>query len=290
MTTSEHLGSVTRSTNLDRRSASNPAQRRIVQSPSLALRLYAAMCAALLGSLAPGYANAEDAAHITPYRPTISNSAQLPTPGQVELELGLLATRNDANRRSLPYLLKLAFNPDWGVLIGGEAYVSQRTDDGGSLSGIGNTVVTAKRAWIINDARAWGLEFSASLPSAKTEIGGGKTDLGVNGILSQDLGSLHLDTNLNLTRIGAIEADTGRIQTGLSAALTLPLVPRWSLAAELAATRRNGTDGTAQALTALTYSPSKTLTIDAGVSKGLRAGARDWSFFTGLVVPIGTLW
>ena len=233
---------------------------------------------------------AADDEHITPYRPTVSNSAQLPVTGQLELELGVLAARNDAARTSLPYLLQLAFNQRWGILVGGDAVVTQRGDDGQSQRGIGNTSITAKRAFVMNDATAWGVELNTSLPTARSEIGGGKTDFGVNGILSHDLGKTHLDANLNLTRVGAIDEDSSHWQTGLSAALSTPLSARSSLATELSGTRRPGAASTAQALLALAFSPSRRLTIDVGVIKGLRADARNWSLFGGVVVPLAQLW
>lgn len=228
--------------------------------------------------------------HITPYRPSVSNSAQLPVPGQLELELGILAAQNDARRNSLPYLFKLAFNERWGILVGGEALVTQHGDDGQLQRGVGNTAITAKRAFVINDATAYGLEFGANLPTARESIGGGKTDLTINSIVSHDLGRVHLDANANLTRVGAIEVDTGRVQTGLSAALSTVFVPGLTLTTELSGTRRAGVPTTAQALLALAYSPSSRMTIDIGVTKGLRADAHDWSFFSGLVVPIARLW
>ena len=43
------------------------------------------LCALLATAGAP--ALAEDGMEVTPYRPSISNPAQLPTPGQLELEL-----------------------------------------------------------------------------------------------------------------------------------------------------------------------------------------------------------
>lgn len=63
---------------------------------------------------------------VTPYRPTVANRAQLPYPGQVELELGGLASKFDAGgrRQSLPYALKLAFSSQWGIVLSGEAAVS----------------------------------------------------------------------------------------------------------------------------------------------------------------------
>ena len=245
---------------------------------------------ALVALVLSGPVAAAESDHVTPYRPTVSNSAQLPVPGQLELEFGVLAAQNDLHRGSLPYLLKLAFNEQWGLLVGGEALVTQRGDEGQIQRGIGNTVITAKRAFVLNDATAYGIELGASVPTAQGLIGGGKTDWIINSIVSHDLGRLHLDANLNLTRVGAIDDGTGRIQSGVSAALSTALLPRWTLATEISATRRSGVASTAQGLIALAFSPSKRMTLDAGVSKGLRADARDWSVFSGLVIPLAHLW
>ena len=233
---------------------------------------------------------AEDDYAITPYRPSVSNSAQLPLPGQLELELGGLHARSDdARRDSLPYLFKLAFNNQWGVLLGGEAYVSARDDSGNRDRGVGDTSLVLKRAFLVDDATAFGLEFGVKLPTAKDSIGSGKTDYTLNGIVSKDLGAVHVDGNLNLTRVGAIDAGTARTQAGWSAAFSLPLKERWGSIAELSGTQRGGTDKTAQVLAALTYSPSKRLTFDAGVTRSLHS-AQEWSLFAGVVLPIAKLW
>lgn len=253
----------------------------------------AALPCALLGALLSTVslsAFADDDYAITPYRPSVSNSAQLPLPGQLELELGgLHAKSGDARRDSLPYLFKLAFNNQWGVLLGGEAYVSARDDSANRDRGIGDTSVVLKRAFLVDDATAFGLEFGAKLPTAKDSIGSGKTDYTLNGIVSKDLGAVHVDGNLNLTRVGAIDADTARTQTGWSAAFSLPFKDRWVGIAELSGTHRGGTDNTAQVLAALTYSPSKRLTFDAGVTRSLHS-AQEWSLFAGVVLPIAKLW
>ena len=236
-------------------------------------------------------ASADDDYAITPYRPSVSNSAQLPLPGQLELELGGLHGRSgDARRDSLPYLFKLAFNNQWGVLLGGEAAVSARDESGNRVRGVGDTGVVLKRAFLVDDKTAYGLEFGLKLPTAKDSIGSGKTDYTLNGIVSKDLGAaVHVDGNLNLTRIGAIDAGTARMQAGWSAAFSLPFADRWSGIAELSGTHRGGTDNTGQVLAALTYSPSKQLTFDAGLTRSLNS-AQEWSLFAGVVLPIAKLW
>ena len=52
-----------------------------------------------LAALCTAAAAADDDA-ITPYRPSVSSPAQLPVPGQLEIELGGLHARSDDSRRS----------------------------------------------------------------------------------------------------------------------------------------------------------------------------------------------
>ncbi|MBS0308742.1 MAG: transporter [Proteobacteria bacterium] len=234
---------------------------------------------------------AQEEEPITPYRPSVSSPAQLPAPGQLEFELGGLAGRSSGQRRdSLPYQFKLAFTPQWGVLLGGEALVSSRDDAGNRARGFGDTTLVLKRAFLIDDATAFGLEFGMKIPTARDDIGSGKADYSINGIYSRDMGKLHMDANLNLTRLGLVDEGTGRTQTGLSASFSTPLSEHWGATAELSGTRRAAADSTAQALLAAAYSPSKYLTIDFGVLKGLNSASPNWSYFAGLVFPIAKLW
>jgi hypothetical protein len=245
---------------------------------------------AVLASLAfPAWA--DDAPEVTPYRPSVSNPAELPTPGQLELELGgLRQKQGDAREDSLSYRFKLAFSKEWGILLGGDAYVWKRDENGMREHGVGDTSITLKRAFIISDARAFGLELGANLPTAKDTLGSGKADYTLTGIYSQDIQRLHLDANLSATRIGAPEAGSGRVETGLATELSLPLNRNWIGMAEWSGTRRSGAQSTAQILGAVSYRPDKKFAIDAGFAKGLNGATPDWSFFTGLVIPIAKLW
>ena len=249
-----------------------------------------ALCALSLSAVAWSCL-AQEEPSVTPYRPSVSTPAQLPTPGQLEMELGVLSSKGDDGRRnSLPYTLKLAFNPEWGVLLGGDAFVSTPDGNGGRARGLGDTTLVLKRAFIVDDATAFGLELGAKAPTARDSIGSGKADYSINGIFSRDLGSVHMDLNLNATRLGAYEPDSARTQTGLQASFSAPVADQWGVTCEWSGTRRSGADSTAQILLAATYSPSKLLTVDAGFIRGLNPATPDWSFFTGMVFPLARLW
>lgn len=245
----------------------------------------------LLAAACSAAAHADDGAAVTPYRPSVSTPAQLPAAGQLELELGVLSARgSDERRDSLPVQLKLAFNDEWGVLVGADAHVGLRDASGARTSGFGDTTVVLKRAFVIDDATAYGLELGAKIPTAGDVIGSGKADWTLNAIYSKDAGQLHMDFNLNGTRLGAPDPGAARTQLGASASFSRPLDERWAATWEVSGTHNDGAASTAQLLAALSYAPSKRMTIDAGFAHGLTPGSPRWSFFTGLVVPLAKLW
>ncbi|WP_229418281.1 transporter [Massilia sp. Root351] len=262
-----------------------------------------ALAAAILGLAAAGcgpamaQAAGDDstgsAPPVLPYRPSVSSPAQLPAPGQLELELGGLASRDGGARRaSLPYTLKLAFSPQWGVLLGGEAWVSDRQDGAPRLRGAGDTLVVLKRAWSAGGegGPGLGLELGAKAPTARDGIGSGRADYSINGIVSRDFGTVHMDANLNLTRLGGAEAGLGRVQRGASASFSVPLDAQWGATVELAGTRRSGAGSTAQLLLAAAYSPHPRLAIDFGLARGLNRATPEWQFFSGVVLPLAKIW
>jgi len=228
---------------------------------------------------------------ITPYRPSVSSPAQLPAPGQLELELGG-QRRSDSQslRNSAPYLLKLAFDDKWGVLVGGEAYVSQHGDIGQS-QGVGDTILTLKRAWVVDDATAFGMEFDVKLPTANDVIGSGKTDYTINTIFSRSLlGLVHMDANLNATQLGQADPGSSQTQVGASAAFSTLWSGPWELTGEVSGTHRSGADNGVQLLAAVTFSPTKRLTFDVGVARSFRPRPAATTLFTGVVLPLARLW
>jgi hypothetical protein len=235
-------------------------------------------------------AHAQDEAVVTPYRPSVSTPAQLPAPGQLEFELGALSTRGaDPRSDSLPYTFKLALDKDWGILLGGSAYVRQR-GAGQDAQGVGDTTVTLKRAFIVDDASAFGLELTAKAPTASHTLGSGKSDWTVNTIYSRDVGDLHVDANVNETRLGAPDPGAARFQTGASVSFSAPLDGHWSANWELSGSVNPGAPSIAQALLAAVYMPSKRLAFDAGLTRGLTSATPHWSLFAGFVVPLARLW
>ena len=252
-------------------------------------RFAGAVAIAVAAAMSPATAwaqAADEAPAVTPYRPSVSTPAALSAPGWIEVEAGLAHARGEAQARrdSLPYTLKLAFSDDWGVRLGGDAWVHQRDELGAPLSGGGDTSLVLKRRFGIDKASAFGLELGANFPTARSGLGSGKTDYSINGIYSADLGDWHTDLNLVGSRLGQVDAGTSRGQLLWAASLSRSLNDRWGIVGELSGTRQRGVAGTAQILGAASYNVSKSLTLDAGVSRSVRSGNADWSVFAGFTV------
>src|SRR3954469_5958783 len=103
--------------------------------------LASALALALAFALTPkARAADDDGPSTTPYRPSVSTPAALSAPGWLEIEAGW--QHDDAGggvrRDAIPLTFKLALSEDWGVRLGNEAWVKQRTDTA-KKSGFGDT-------------------------------------------------------------------------------------------------------------------------------------------------------
>ncbi|NML43123.1 transporter [Ramlibacter sp. G-1-2-2] len=230
-------------------------------------------------------AQADEVPSVTPYRPSVSTPAALSAPGWLEVEAGVQRSNAEDPRRrdTVPYTLKLAFTPDWGIRVGGDAFVHQQDAAGTSERGIGDTSIVLKRRFAVNDANAFGLEAGVKLPTARAGIGSEHTDAGLNGIFSSDFApKWHVDVNLTATHLGGTPAGESAWQKGWASAFSRNLDEHWSAQAELSGTWRGGADRTTQALVAAAYAVSPAIVIDAGVSKGLNTASGGWSVFSGI--------
>ncbi|MBI5005498.1 MAG: transporter [Nitrosomonadales bacterium] len=223
---------------------------------------------------------------MTPYRPTVSNQAALSAPGWIELEAGLSRQLGgvNASSQSLPYLLKFALSEDFGVLLGGDAWMQQTAWDGGRLSGAGDTTLLLKNRWELNDREALGLEYGFKAATASKGLGSGKTDYVVNGIYSLEDRGDAIDLNLNLTGLGDAQAGRSDRQWGGAVSWSRQLDARWAFSTELSGTWLQRTAPVNQWLLATSYTLSERVVLDAGVAAGLSRAAKDWEMFAGFAV------
>lgn len=245
----------------------------------------------LLAAATTQAATTDDMPSVTPYRPSVSTPAALSAPGWLEAEVGGQNTKGgDSSRQvSMPYTLKLAFTPDWGIRIGGNAFVRNTDSDGNRTTGFGDTAVVLKRRFAIDEGSAFGIEAGANMPTAKAGLSSGKADYSMNGIYSADLGEFHTDLNLTVTRKGAADVAIGRYQKGWAASLSHGIGDDWGIVGEFSGVRQTGLANTAQFLLAGNYNASKSLVLDAGMSYGLNKASPDWSVFAGMTILLGKL-
>ena len=247
--------------------------------------------AALASAISAHAADAPDdgGPAVVPYRPSVSTPAQLSAPGYLELEAGgLRASDNGASRTTLPYTLKLAFTPDWGIRVGGDAWVRDR-GFGQSDSGVGDTAVVLKRRFAVSDATAWGLELGETFATAKSSIGIGHAQTTVNGIFSSDFApGWHTDLNLNETHLGG-SGQPSPWQTGWAAAFSRSVTDAWGVVGELSGTHQSGAPDTAQFLAAASWNQSPAAVFDFGAARGLNDATPRWQVFAGVTVRLAKL-
>ncbi len=230
-------------------------------------------------------------AKVTPYRPTVSNSAALSEPGWLEIEKGFAveSARDDSRQYSLPYLIKFALTPDFGVLLGGDGYLSQVAANGTRLSGHGDTYLLLKHRIILdeNAGTAVGYEYGFKAPTASAGLGSGEYDWVLNGIYSDAFSGHSVDVNLNVTRIGDALATESAYQYGWSGTVFRPLDEKLGVMVELSGSVRRGTTPQNQWLLAASYEWSSRLVIDAGLSAGISSASPRFTLFTGVAVLLG---
>jgi hypothetical protein len=229
---------------------------------------------------------------VVPYRPSVSTPAQLSAPGYLELEAGgLRATGPDSgsSRLTLLYTLKLAFTPDWGVRVGGDAWVRQ-DGSGQRESGSGDTSVVLKRRFAISDATAWGLELGEKFATAGATRGSGHPDTTVNAIFSSDFApAWHTDVNLSETRVGVASGEPHAWQTGWAAAVSRNLSDTWGAVGEFSGTHQAGTPSSAQFLVAASWAQSPGAVFDFGAAHGLNEASPHFQVFAGVTVRLARL-
>ncbi len=252
-----------------------------------------ALSIALLTSLLTGQAAcADEEPTATPYRPTVSNPAELSLPGWLEIEAGMARTKGGgANwQNNMPWLAKVAFSEDFGVMLGSDLRVRQ-SDAGGPLQhGGGDSTLTFKHRWTAGDDAAFGLEWGAKLATAAHGLGTGKTDYGFTAIYSRDIGQHRIDANLGVTRLGLAEEGLARQQYPWAIAVSRPAGEDWTIALETSGVYRRGTPAASQLIAAASYGVTRRLVLDFGAATRLSQAGPQWLAFAGATYLSARLW
>lgn len=233
--------------------------------------------------------SAREDVKVTPYRPTVTNSATLSVPGWVELETGVIRQKaSDGSHQSgIPYLAKMAITQDFGVLLGGDAFLAQVAADKARISGGGDTLLLLKHRFALDSDSAFGCEYGFKAPTAAQGLGSGKSDYVLNGIFSKDIRGHALDINMNVTRLGDALVNESAYLYGWSGTVFRPVDEKWGVMAELSGTTRSGTLPQSQWLLAASYEWSSRLVLDAGVSSGIDSRSHRFALFAGMSMLLG---
>jgi hypothetical protein len=234
---------------------------------------------------------AEEAPRATPFRPGIGDPAALSLPGWVEVEAGWqrAGEGEDTRRDTIPYLFKLAFTENWGVLVGGDAYAWVIDQNGARADGVGDTSVLVKYRLPVAGAVELAVQGGVVVPTAPEMIGSGETDYVLTGIVSFDFDPYALDLNIGGTRFGRLEEGEERHGIAWSASLGRSITEDWEVGIELSGEHREGARGTALALASTSYAVTDRIVVDFGAAKGLGEDADDWQVFAGFTVLLTKL-
>lgn len=224
---------------------------------------------------------------VTPYRPTVSNPAELSALRHLEVEFGVqsIQTGTANQRNSLPFTLKYPFAEQWGILVNGESWINARTPEE-THEGFGNTALLIKHYHSLDETLAVGFEAGTVLPSAPTVLGQGRTDYLANFIVSKDISDLRIDINAGVTRKGYKEEEQDRYKFNWAIAPSIKLSPEWYLAGEFSGILSAQAKPSSQFLTAFSYLATPLLMLDFGGAIGMTSAADDYSIFAGFALLI----
>jgi hypothetical protein len=227
----------------------------------------------------------------TPYRPTISNPAELSAPGWLEVEWGMGRSKGGTNswQDNQPYTLKYAFSEDFGILLGGDLRIRQIDASDQESTGQGDNLVLLKNHFAAGTGQAFGVEWGAKLATATVGMGSGENDYIVNGIYSVDVEQTRIDANLGASWLGLNEEGLGREQYNWALAVSQEVVTDWTLASELSGSARQGAKNGSQFMLAASYAASNRLVLDFGAATGLSGNMPDWTVFAGVTWLAGNL-
>jgi hypothetical protein len=249
---------------------------------------WSAAAVALSSSTARAVEAPNDKDQAKPCRPTITCTADIVAPGQLEVEAGGAYAHGDSlSQVTFPFLVKLSVATWLQLQVGSNGYTLVRTDPHANY--FDNLFAGPKLHLVDQGDILPSLAVSAqvSVPTFAADGYVRNTDLFFVGYASKDLGPLHVDWNvgLDLWRIN----DVAEAQGYTSLVLSTQLPANFGVQAEgyifSAAGSAANRDGGGRGV--LTFAARPWLVIDAGGDLGLYPSERGYTFFAGMtVIPV----
>ena len=250
------------------------------------LLLVAGICATRTAEAAEP-PDARDASR--PCRPTISCTAELTSPGTLEVKTGAQASRLGDKSRALsfPFLLKQTVAPFLQLQLGSNGYTTTTASPHGRY--LDNLFVGPK--FHVADQKKWVPAFAIggqwSFPTFEGVGYSRNHDAFFTGFASKDLGPIHVDLNLG-ANIYRLEAPQAQAFAALALSASLPRTP-FSAGLEgyvfSDASPVASRDAGARFFVGL--SPRTWLVFDFGGDVGFFPSTRAYSMFVGMtIVPV----
>ena len=232
---------------------------------------------------------------ISPDRPDLTNSAHLVNPGIVQIEAGVIQTRQDAEHHAFgsPIVARIGVR-DWLEAQVGSDGLLIATGAGERATGIGNVRLGAK-VRLLADSTNQGRftilpQVSVPAASGARQLGSGDPDYTLTFMTGADFGlRVHVDTNYT---IGAIGSGGGRAhfaQHVLSGSMSVAVTGQASAYFEGFGISRQEAGG--RALTAIDtgviYTIGTRMAVDGGIEAGVSGEAPEFAAFGGVSVALG---
>jgi len=252
-----------------------------------------AVAALLLLASRPAYAlDGPGDTQALPCRPTIACTADIVTPGALEIEAGVIYRRlaGDEKQLSDPFLVKLTVAKWLQLQVGSNGFTSEQ----GPTAAQYFDGVTLGAKFHLVDQSKWvpslSASFAASVPSASHAGVVEYDDLLVIGYVSKDIGPLHADFNAGANRLAINAYPVTQPWVALALSTSLPrgfglMIENYYFApADPFASRDAG------GLAAVSYNPISWLVFDAGADLGYVTETRSFSLFAGMTIVPLRLW
>ncbi|HEY2460379.1 MAG TPA: transporter [Candidatus Acidoferrum sp.] len=221
-----------------------------------------------------------------PNRPTFSTTAESVQRGVFEIEYGFEAA--DAHQ-NINGLLK------FGLFKNLELRFSQNPFERDSgLAGLGDSAVGFKYR-IASQKKCtptFSILYTATLPTAKDQLGVGATGHSIQILASKDFGKNHFDFNEGVQFVGRPGASGFDRNYFTALAYAHPLTQKWALTAEIAgfSNTNRETPATLTLLGAATYNVSSRLVLDGGAYFAVYGQLPRVTFFGGVTYSVTDLY
>jgi len=223
-------------------------------------------------------------------RPLTTDDAWTVEKGKFQLEMGFDASRQDNHDKELNPSMTLSYGLSEKIDVGiGTGYLFIHPKEDKKENGLSDTELKLKYRPI--DEKDWkpAIAFTSTLkiPTASDSkgLGSGRTDFGVNAILTKNLSeriALHL--NLGYTFIGEDRVDN---ELNYSLGTQFILSEKWALVGEITGVNNlNGRKGDDpfSGLLGTYYLITENIVFDVGLEIGMSKAAPDYRFTTGLTL------